>query len=66
MNARTGKLSKREMATLNKALEILSNYTEWAEGDAENRGYEPEVDYGYVNACDAVAGLGEFIYECED
>ena len=56
-----GKLSKRDMATLNRAWEILSRWTEWAENDAEGNGYEADTDYLYNNAMYAVAGLCEFV-----
>ena len=62
MNARTGKLSKRDMDTLNKAWGILSRWTEIAED-------RPEIDeYLYDTAMNAVCGLCEFIenYEVED
>lgn len=60
-----GKLSKRDMDTLNKAWEILSRWTEIQEADAERHGYEPDTDYCYTNAMAAVAGLCEFIGEYE-
>ncbi len=66
MNARTGKLSKRDMDTLNKAWDILSRWTEWAEDngmdDVQVSGYQYDV------AMNAVCGLCEFIenYEMED
>lgn len=61
-----GKLSKRDMATLDKAWEILSRWSEWAEKDAEAHGYEAETDYAYNSAMNAVVGLCEFIKECKE
>ena len=55
-----GKLSKRDMATLDKAWEILSRWSEKAE---ENN----ETDtYLYDMAMSAVAGLCEFINEYKE
>lgn len=52
---KTGKLSKRDMATLNKAWEILSHWSEKAEDN-------DEVDeYLYDVAMNAVCGLCEFV-----
>lgn len=50
-----GKLNKREMATLCKALDILSDWTEHEES-ANNDG-----TYEYDNAMAAVVGLCEFV-----
>jgi phage anti-repressor protein len=61
MNAKTGKLSKTEMATLDKAWGILSRWTEWDEEDAEKHGFEADTDYTYTSAMNAVCGLCEFI-----
>lgn len=58
---KNGKLSKRDMDTLNKAWGILSRWTEWAEEDADAHGYEADTDYAYSCAMNAVAGLCEFI-----
>lgn len=52
---RNGKLSKREMATLDKALEILSDWTEHEESAGNDGTYE------YDNAMAAVVGLCEFV-----
>lgn len=62
---KNGKLSKTEMATLNKAWAILSRWTEWAEADADKHGYETDTDFAYNNAMNAVCGLCEFISEYE-
>lgn len=56
-----GKLSKRDMDTLNRAWEILSRWTERAEEDADRLGYEADTDYAYSSAMNAVCGLCEFI-----
>lgn len=63
---RDGKLSKSEMATIRKAWDILSRWTEWAEEDAEAHGYEADCDYAYSSAMNAVCGLCEFIGEVEN
>lgn len=56
MNARTGKLSKRELETLNKAWGIVSRWMDWAdEHDVDTE------DYQYESAGNAVCGLCEFI-----
>lgn len=60
-----GNLNKREMQTLNKAWEILSKWSEWAEEDADAHGYEADTDYCYSNAMAAVVGLCEFINNYE-
>lgn len=52
-----GKLSKRDMNTLNRAWEILSDWTQVAEDKDENI----VDDYVYSNAMSAVVGLCEFI-----
>lgn len=62
---KNGKLSKRDMATLNKAWEILSRWTEWAENDAESNGYEADTDCCYNDAMSAVVGLCDFIENYE-
>ena len=62
---KNGKLSQREMATINKAWEILSAWTEWAEEDADKHGYEADTDYLYNHAMYAVAGLCEFVSNYE-
>lgn len=56
---KTGKLSKREMDTLNKAWEILSRWTEVAEDD------ETTDEWLYDMAMNAVAGLCEFVNSYE-
>lgn len=56
MNARTGKLSKRDMETLNKAWGIVSRWLDWA----DENDVDPE-DYQYESAGNAVCGLCEFI-----
>lgn len=62
---KTGKLSKRELETLNKAWEILSRWSEKAEEDADRHGYEADTDYVYSSAMNAVCGLCEFINNYE-
>ena len=56
-----GKLSKRDMATLNKAWGILSKWTEVYEEVEEDGCVEAEYEYLYDNAMAAVAGLCEFV-----
>lgn len=56
---RNGKLNKREMATLNKAWEILSRWTEGEEEAGRDDTYE------YDNAMAAVTGLCELITSVE-
>lgn len=56
---RNGKLSKTEMNTLNKAWDILSRWTEWAESDDTDNS-EASM-WQYDMAMNAVAGLCEFI-----
>lgn len=63
---KNGKLNKREMATLNKAWEILSRWSETAEEKADRNGYEADTDYLYSNAMTAVVGLCEFINNYEE
>ena len=58
---KTGKLSKRELETLNKAWEILSRWSEVKERKAERNGYEVDTDCLYNDAMNAVAGLCEFV-----
>lgn len=56
---KNGKLSKRDMATLNRAWEILSKWTEWAENEGMD---DVEVsEWQFDMAMNAVAGLCEFI-----
>ena len=63
MVTKNGKLSKRDMNTLNKAWEILSDWTQVM----EDNDADVEEDYVYSNAMSAVVGLCEFIgnYETE-
>lgn len=63
---KTGKLNSREMATLNKAWEILSRWTAAKEEEADRNGYEADADYLYNNAMYAVVGLCEFIEHYEE
>lgn len=56
---KAGKLSSRDMETLNKALEILSRWTEVQ----EERGNDE--DYVYESAMNAVVGLCEFVNNYE-
>ena len=62
---KTGKLSNREIETLNRAWEILSRWAEWQEEEAERHGYEPDTDYNYSSAMNAVCGLCEFVNNYE-
>ena len=56
---KTGKLSKKELETLNKAWEIMSKWSEVAEDN-------PAIDeYVYEVAMNAVCGLCEFINNYE-
>lgn len=66
MNAKTGRLSNRELDTLNSAWRILSRWTEHAEEKAIRNGSEPDCDYTYSSAMNAVCGLCEFISSYED
>lgn len=52
-----GKLSKRDMNTLSKAYEILSDWTQVMEDNDES----VVEDYVYSSAMNAVVGLCEFI-----
>ena len=63
---KNGKLSNREMETLHKAWTILSRWTEVQEEDAERHGYEPDTDYVYSSAMNAVCGLCEFVNNYEE
>lgn len=57
---KNGKLSKREMATIESAWRILSRWTEWQEEHSEN----PEElfeKYDYDVAMSAVASLCDFV-----
>jgi hypothetical protein len=65
---KNGKLSKRDMAALNKAWGILSRWTEVYEADVceveesdDDCCMDAEYEYLYDNAMTAVAGLCEFI-----
>lgn len=61
---KNGKLSKRDMATLNKAWEILSHWSEVNEDKADSE--EWEDSYIYDSAMNAVCGLCEFINNYEE
>ena len=64
MNAKTGKLSNRELDTLNTAWRILSRWTEVEESKEDRNEW---VDrYIYDCAMNAVCGLCEFITNYED
>lgn len=56
---KSGKLSKRDMETLNRAWEILSRWTE-TEEEQDN-----SDEYVYDVAMNAVCGLCEFIQNYE-
>jgi hypothetical protein len=57
-----GKLSKRDMATLNRAWAILSDWTQIVEDKAVAEDNEELYeDYTYTSAMNAVCGLCEFI-----
>lgn len=56
---KNGKLSKRDMDTLNRAWTILSDYTQVVEDRMEDG--DVFDDYVYSSAMNAVAGLCEFI-----
>lgn len=56
---KTGKLSNREMETLNRAWDILSRWTEVAEDN------EATDEWLYDMAMNAVAGLCEFVSNYE-
>lgn len=59
---KTGKLSKRDMATLNKAWEILSDWSQLFEDKAIEEEHEELLEgYEYTSAMNAVCGLCEFI-----
>lgn len=63
---KNGKLSKRDMDTLDRAWGILSRWTEWAEDEGMD---DVQVsEWQYDMAMNAVVGLREFIenYETED
>ena len=64
---KNGKLSKRDIETLNRAWGILSRWTEIYESDSESEDccVDPDYEYMYDNAMAAVAGLCEFIHEYE-
>lgn len=64
---KNGKLSKRDIQTLDKAWGILSKWTEIYENDNESEDgcVNSEYEYMYDNAMAAVAGLCEFIHEYE-
>lgn len=56
---KNGKLSKRDMETLNRAWEILSDWTQLIEDKMEQG--ENTDEYTYGSAMNAVVGLCEFI-----
>ena len=58
---KNGKLNKREMATLNKAWEILSDLTEWFGQEFDMHGFDVATVNDYLMAERAAAGLGDFI-----
>lgn len=61
-----GKLSKRDMAALNRAWEILSDWTQLVEDDANSKGEYPDENPLFGSAMNAVMGLCEFIGCYED
>lgn len=63
---KTGKLSKRDMAALNRAWEILSDWTQIVEDDATAKGEDPDDNPLFGSAMNAVMGLCEFIGCYED
>lgn len=60
-----GKLSKREMDTLNKAWGILSKWADKAEEKTDPYLMTGNEDYLYTHACYAITGLCEFINNYE-
>lgn len=63
---KTGKLSKREMETLNKAWEILSRWSKTAEEKTDPDLMTGNEDYLYTHACYVITGLCEFINNYEE
>lgn len=60
-----GKLSKRDIDTLNKAWNIMSMWVEAAEERTDPENMTGDEDYLYTHACYAVTGLCEFISNYE-
>ena len=60
-----GRLSKRDMTTLDNAWRILSRWTEWQEEHTSDVSALMD-DYEYDMAMSAVTGLCEFITNYED
>ena len=58
---KTGKLSKRELETLNRAWEILSRWADKAEEKTDPELMTGNDDYLYTHACYAITGLCEFV-----
>lgn len=60
-----GKLTKSEMETLSKAIEILTRWTEWAENDGMD--YNEVSGWQIDRATNAICELYDFIesYETE-
>ena len=56
---KNGNMNARELATLHKALDLLSDWLDWAEENGEEEGY------AYDNAGAAVAGLCEYLCEAD-
>lgn len=64
MNARTGKLSKREVETLNRAWSIVSDWIGWQEEngfDCDADGNDFDDQHAYDSAGNACVGLCDFI-----
>jgi len=61
-----GKLSKRDMATLERAWTLLSDWTQLVEDRANAKGEDPDCDPLFVSAMEAVVGLCEFVNCYED
>lgn len=59
---KNGRLSNRDMATIEKAYEILSDWTQIIE---DKEGDEAWDDYVWNSAMNAVAGLCEFVNNYE-
>jgi hypothetical protein len=59
---KTGRLSNRDMAAIEKAYEILSEWTQIIE---DREGDDVWDDYVWSNAMNAVAGLCEFVNNYE-
>lgn len=62
---KNGNMSKAEINTLSKAFGILEAYKKYVEGESARCGFEPDTDYAYMCAVDAVAGLRRFIIDKE-